>query len=61
MQRGKAALERAVDRGHHRVVDYLVNQMDITQFNMVCIIATVCVCVYTVGRAVMTMLYMLRL
>ena len=44
MQEGRTALERAVDRGHHRVVGYLVNQMDVTQFDMVC--NTICVCVY---------------
>ena len=44
MQDGKTALERAVDRGRHRIVDYLVTQMDITQFDMVC--NTICVRVY---------------
>ena len=44
MQDGKTALERAVDGGHHAVVGYLANQMDVTQFDMVC--NTICVCVY---------------
>ena len=46
MQDGRTALERAVDGGYHTVVDYLVivNQMDVTQFDIVC--NTICVCVY---------------
>ena len=44
MQDGKTALERAVDYGCHRVVGYLANQMDVTQFDMVC--NTICACVY---------------
>ena len=44
MQDGKTALECAVDGGHHTVVGYLANQMDVTQFDMVC--NAICVCVY---------------
>ena len=44
MQVGKTALEDAVDGGYHTVVGYLANQMDVTQFDMVC--NTICVCVY---------------
>ena len=48
MQDGKTALEDAVNRDHHRVVDYLVNQMDVTQFDMVCNTIFVFVCMCTV-------------
>ena len=48
MQDGKTALEDAVDRGHHTVVGYLANQMDVTQFDMVCNTIFVFVCMYTV-------------
>ena len=48
MQEGKTALEDAVGKGHHRVVGYLVNQMDVTQFDMVCNTIFVFVCMCTV-------------
>ena len=48
MQDGRTALERAVDRGRHTVVGYLANQMDVTQFDMVCNTIFVFVCMCTV-------------
>ena len=36
MQKGKTALERAVSKGQHKIVRYLANLMDITQFDEVC-------------------------
>ena len=55
MQNGKTALEFAVVRGHHGVVGYLVNQMDVTQFDMVCNTIFVFVCMCTVISQVITM------
>ena len=48
MQDGKTALEDAVNKGHHRTVAYLVKQMDVTQFDMVCNINPMFVCMCTV-------------
>ena len=61
MQAGKTALERTVDNGHHRVVDYLVNQMGVTQFDMVCNIICLYVCVQvTVAGAVYVYINIVR-
>ena len=53
MQEGKTALEDAVQQDHHGVVDCLVKQMDISQFDVVCNNDTVyCACIVIVGVTV---------
>ena len=53
MQDGKTALEWAVERNHHRIVDCLVKQIDISQFDEVCNNDTVyCACIVIVGVTV---------
>ena len=47
------ALEYAVQQNHHRIVDCLVKQMDISQFDEVCNNDTVyCACIVIVGVTV---------
>ena len=53
MQRGKTALELAVGGDYHRIVDCLVKQMDISEFDEVCNNDTVyCACIVIVGVTV---------
>ena len=60
MQDGRTPLRLAIDRGHHRTVEYLItnHQRDFSHFDEVCNIDTKCcvgVCVVggvTVGGAV---------
>ena len=52
MQDGRTPLRIAIDRGHHRTVEYLITnyQRDISDFDEVCNIDTICcVCVSVVG------------
>ena len=53
MQNGMTALEYAVQQNHHRIVDCLVKQMDISQFDEVYNNDTVyCACIVIVGVTV---------
>ena len=48
MQDGKTPLEAAVDRGHHKTVEYFIKDcsVDTSQFDVVCnIYSMFCVCV----------------
>ena len=52
MQDGRTPLWYAIDRGHHRTVEYLItkHQRDFSNFDEVCNIDTICcVCVSVVG------------
>ena len=52
MQDGQTPLGYAIDRGHHRTVEYLITnyQRDFSHFDEVCNIDTICcVCVCVVG------------
>ena len=49
MQDGRTPLRIAIDKDHHRIVEYFIteNKMDISDFDVVSSIDTICsVCVY---------------
>ena len=53
MQEGKTALEYAVEQDYYKIVDCLVKQMDISQFDEVCNNDTAyCACIVIVGVTV---------